>query len=74
MDGTVLHDSGQLDEQLDGRLGEGLGLRVTSIAVAADLGCPIQPTAVPIHGLVAIANGPDYCLCGHTWPCEPSTT
>jgi hypothetical protein len=22
------------------------------------------------HGLVAIANGPDYCLCGHTWPCD----
>jgi hypothetical protein len=23
-----------------------------------------------LHGLVAIANGPDYCLCGRTWPCE----
>ncbi len=23
-----------------------------------------------VHGLVAIANGPDYCLCGGTWPCE----
>jgi hypothetical protein len=23
-----------------------------------------------MHGLVAIANGPDYCLCGRTWPCE----
>jgi hypothetical protein len=22
------------------------------------------------HGLVAIANGPDYCLCGRTWPCD----
>ena len=22
-----------------------------------------------VHGLVAIANGPDYCLCGTTWPC-----
>lgn len=25
----------------------------------------------PIHGLVAIANGPDYCLCGNHWPCRP---
>jgi hypothetical protein len=24
-----------------------------------------------IHGLVAIANGPDYCLCGNHWPCRP---
>jgi hypothetical protein len=24
-----------------------------------------------IHGLVAIANGPDYCLCGNVWPCKP---
>ena len=23
-----------------------------------------------VHGLVAIANGPDYCLCGATWPCS----
>jgi hypothetical protein len=22
-----------------------------------------------VHGLVAIANGPDYCLCGGAWPC-----
>jgi hypothetical protein len=26
-----------------------------------------------VHGLVAIANGPDYCLCGNLWPCRPST-
>ncbi|HET9172625.1 MAG TPA: hypothetical protein VFN97_24580 [Actinospica sp.] len=26
-----------------------------------------------VHGLVAIANGPDYCLCGNQWPCRPST-
>lgn len=26
-----------------------------------------------IHGLVAIANGPDYCLCGNRWPCRPTT-
>ena len=25
-----------------------------------------------VHGLVAIANGPDYCLCGNPWPCRPS--
>jgi hypothetical protein len=25
-----------------------------------------------IHGLVAIANGPDYCLCGNQWPCRPA--
>ena len=24
-----------------------------------------------VHGLVAIANGPDYCLCGNFWPCRP---
>jgi hypothetical protein len=33
------------------------------------------PAAAPaphqIHGLVAIANGPDYCLCGNLWPCRP---
>ncbi len=23
-----------------------------------------------LHGLVALSNGPDYCLCGRTWPCE----
>lgn len=28
--------------------------------------------AHPIHGLVAIANGPDYCLCGNVWPCRPA--
>jgi hypothetical protein len=28
-------------------------------------------TAHPVHGLVAIANGPDYCLCGNLWPCRP---
>lgn len=22
-----------------------------------------------VHGLIAIANGPDYCMCGATWPC-----
>lgn len=22
-----------------------------------------------IHGLIAITDGPDYCLCGTTWPC-----
>jgi len=45
---------------------------------AADACAPPQPyrpagePAEPLHvahGLVAIANGPDYCLCGHTWPC-----
>lgn len=25
-----------------------------------------------IHGLVAIAKGPDYCLCGNLWPCKAS--
>jgi hypothetical protein len=24
-----------------------------------------------VHGLIAIANGPDYCLCGNHWPCRP---
>lgn len=23
-----------------------------------------------VHGLVAIANGPGYCLCGTNWPCD----
>lgn len=31
---------------------------------------PAQTTH-PVHGLVAIANGPDYCLCGNVWPCRP---
>lgn len=22
-----------------------------------------------VHGLVAITDGPAYCLCGSTWPC-----
>jgi len=26
----------------------------------------------PVHGLIAIANGPDYCLCGNLWPCRPA--
>ena len=25
-----------------------------------------------MHGLIAISNGPDYCLCGQTWPCTES--
>jgi hypothetical protein len=29
-------------------------------------------TAHRVHGLVAIANGPDYCLCGNVWPCRPA--
>lgn len=35
-------------------------------AVAA----PPREAPHDLHGLVAIANGPDYCLCGRTWPCE----
>ena len=36
-----------------------------------------RPAAVaclrlPVHGLVAIANGPDFCLCGNAWPCRPA--
>lgn len=22
-----------------------------------------------VHGLIAIARGLDYCLCGNVWPC-----
>jgi hypothetical protein len=35
---------------------------------------PVQSTTArhAIHGLVAIANGPDYCLCGNHWPCRPA--
>lgn len=32
--------------------------------------CLTPETLHAMHGLVAIANGPDYCLCGRTWPCE----
>jgi hypothetical protein len=31
-----------------------------------------RATRHAIHGLVAIANGPDYCLCGNHWPCRPA--
>jgi len=31
-----------------------------------------RPAPHAIHGLVAIANGPDYCLCGNHWPCRPA--
>lgn len=33
----------------------------------------LTPPKHTLHGLVAIANGPDYCLCGRTWPCEERT-
>jgi hypothetical protein len=35
---------------------------------------PIQPRTArhAVHGLIAIANGPDYCLCGNHWPCRPA--
>jgi len=49
----------------------------TTASSAAQATCPAY--AVPAesahltHGLVAIANGPDYCLCGLTWPCDQRT-
>ena len=38
------------------------------------LNAPLSAPALaahPIHGLVAISNGQDYCLCGNFWPCRP---
>lgn len=42
----------------------------STIALGPRKLAPAQ-AAHPIHGLVAIANGPDYCLCGNVWPCRP---
>jgi hypothetical protein len=36
----------------------------------AETGADTPQAAHLVHGLVAIANGPDYCLCGGQWPCE----
>ena len=35
-----------------------------------DAGLATAEALHAMHGLVAIANGPDYCLCGRTWPCD----
>jgi hypothetical protein len=62
MNGTVLHDN----KRLVGNSGAVPG------AVAGDPAGVVRPTPGLPHGLVAIANGPDYCLCGETWPCAPT--
>ena len=61
MTGTVLHDSKRSTTE--------------TCAPSAPYGwCAPSAEALHVtHGLVAIANGPDYCLCGHTWPCEKRT-
>lgn len=48
------------------------------VRVSAEPGSAVAPASTTatatvehlVHGLVAIANGPDYCLCGATWPCS----
>jgi hypothetical protein len=61
MTGTVLHDSKR-------------STAVTTASMAAHPAHALPVEALHLtHGLVAIANGPDYCLCGHTWPCERRT-
>ena len=58
MPGTVLYD----------------GKRSTTQTCAspqtADTSLATAEALHALHGLVAIANGPDYCLCGRAWPCE----
>ncbi len=68
MTGTVLYDSARSTaEAQPGPPPRALGFRsgapsdVTHVAYAAQVS--------HLHELVAIANGPDYCLCGQTWPC-----
>lgn len=59
MTGTILHDGNRPSAE-------------TGTAPATHPAHPASAEALQhlTHGLVAIANGPDYCLCGHTWPCD----
>jgi hypothetical protein len=57
---------------MDGTVLPGDNSRGTALAVAPEPMYPVRQVAVLIHGLVAIANGPDYCLCGQNWPCTRS--
>lgn len=46
-----------------------------SAAATVPTAAPVSGTATAtaeysVHGLVAITDGPDYCLCGSTWPCS----
>ncbi|MBS2962289.1 hypothetical protein KGA66_04475 [Actinocrinis puniceicyclus] len=59
MNGTVLYDGTRWIPALRAVDEMGSGACLAAAAVSRD-----------VHGLVAIANGPDYCLCGRTWPCE----
>ncbi len=48
----------------------------TAGSSATETACPAYAAPAEAHlthGLVAIANGPDYCLCGLTWPCAQRT-
>jgi hypothetical protein len=58
MTGTVLHGIERPTAET--------GAPPTARAEQAAPGAALHLT----HGLVAIGNGPDYCLCGHTWPCD----
>jgi hypothetical protein len=64
MTGTILHDGKRSTTE-------------TAAPSAAHVTCPAYGATAEsphlTHGLVAIANGPDYCLCGHTWPCDKRT-
>lgn len=54
---------------MDGTVLSGDRAHGAAVAVAPEPAYPVRPAGPPIHGLVAIANGPDYCLCGQNWPC-----
>lgn len=57
MTGAVLHDS----ERTSTDAANPPNSRVAYAASSEDVHA--------IHGLVAIANGDDYCVCGNVWPC-----
>jgi hypothetical protein len=70
MIGTVLHD-GKRSTTETTETAETAETAETGVAATAHgSSAPPAETLHVTHGLVAIANGPDYCLCGHTWPCE----
>lgn len=58
MNGTVLYD------------GKRSTTETCAVSRAASTHLASTEAQHSLHGLVAIANGPDYCLCGRTWPCE----
>ncbi len=61
MTGTVLYDGTRSTTQR------------RALPHAAETCLALDEAPHAMHGLVAISNGPDYCLCGRSWPCEKRT-